>query len=206
MTKSKICKGVLIAVSCVVVVFGIVLVYYFSTTMSVQGCIDYCLENTSRNATEFDRLGDGRYVEDYAYFIATDGDSSKPQEVFVFKRKFFGSISAFDRYEFVTSSTPSGKEGEDKFGAIQFFTVNDDGEEEKDATLLFFGATKDSDITEYEYTLTVREGSSVYRGTVHKSDSFWFVMFNGLRSDEDYKKVISDVKFYDRNGDLVGIW
>lgn len=206
MTKSRVCKGILIAVSCVVAVFGIVLVYYFSTTMSVQGCIDYCLENTLRNATDFDRLGDGRYLEDYAYFIATDGDSSKPQEVFVFKKKFFGSISAFDRYEFVTSSTPSGREGEDKFGSIQFFTVNDDGEEEKDATLLFFGATKDSDITEYEYTLTTREGSNVYRGNVVKGTTFWFVKFFGLRNDEDYKKVVSDVKFYDRNGDLVGIW
>lgn len=206
MTKSKVCKGILIAVSCVVVVFGIVLVYYFSTTMSVQGCIDYCLENTSRNATEFDRLGDGRYVEDYAYFIATDGDSSKPQEVFVFRKKFFGLISAFDRYKFVMSNTPSGREGEDKFGSIQFFTVNDDGKKEPDSTLLFFGATKDSDITEYEYTLTTREGPNVYRGNVVKGTTFWFVMFNGLRNDEDYKKVVSDVKFYDRNGDLVGIW
>ena len=25
-------------------------------------------------------------------------------------------------------------------------------------------------------------------------------------NDENYKKVVSDVKFYDRNGDLVGIW
>lgn len=207
MKKSKIVKRcILITVLSAVLVFGAMFAHYFFTTMSIDKCIAYCREHTERNATNFVRIGDGRYIEDYAYFIAADGDSSKPQEIFVFKRKFLGFIT-LDRYKFVMSSTQSGREGEDKFGAIQFFTRNDEGEKETGATLLFFGANKDSDITTYEYTLTVKEGSNVYSGNVEKTNSVWFVRFYGLGNvDENTKKMISDVKFYDSEGNLVGVY
>ncbi|MDE5994348.1 MAG: hypothetical protein K2G60_02415 [Oscillospiraceae bacterium] len=209
MTKNKIVKRcILITVLSAAVFFSAIFVHYFFTTMSVDKCIEYCIEHSERNATNFVRIGDGRYAADYAYFIAADGDSSKAQEIFVFKRTFLGFIT-FDRYKFVMSSTQSGREGENKFGSLQFFTRNDKGEKETEATLLFFGANRDSDITTYEYTLTVREGSNVYSGTVIKGQgaSIWFVKFYGLGNiDENDKKIISDVKFYDSNGNLVGVY
>ncbi len=183
-------------------------VYYFSVTNSVQECINYCIENSERGATSFSRIGDGRYIEDYAYFIAADGDSTKPQEIFVFKKRFFGFM-ALDRYEFVMSSTQGGHigEGENDFGSIQFFTKNNKGEKETGSTLLFFGAIKDSDITGYEYTLTVREGSNVYSGNVVKEESVWFVKFCDLGNvSENSKKLVSEVKFYDSEGNIVGIY
>lgn len=139
------------------------------------------------------------------YYIATDGDSSKAQEIFIFKRKYFGSLM---RYKFVMSSEQSGREGEEKFGSIQFFTRNDNGEKETESTLLFFGIITDSNIATYEYTLTVREGSNVYRGNVSWRDKpIWHVRFCGLNNtDDNYKKVISDVKFYDSDGNLVGVY
>ncbi len=209
MLKNKIFKIGIITILLVATVILIIFAHFFLTTLSVQDCIDYCLENTKRNATNFVRLGDGRYVADYAYFIAADGDSSKPQEVFVFKEKFLGSITAFDRYEFVMSSTQSDNETEkeNKFGSIQFFPRDDNGEKSTRSTLIFFGARKDSDITEYEYTLTVREGSNVYRGRVGKVPKVWYIKFFDL-CDTDYnsKKVISDVKFFDSEGNLVGVY
>lgn len=208
MTKNKIVKCILVTVLSFVLVFSVIFVYYFSTTMSVQDCKEYCVENTERSSTNFSRIGDGRYKEDYAYFIAADGDSSKPQEIFVFKKKFLGFIT-FDRYEFVMSSTQSNynTEGENNFGSIQFFTRNDSGEKETGATLLFFGANKDSDITEYEYTLTVREGSNVYRGNVVRNEFVWYVKFYDLGNvDENNKKMVSEVKFYDSKGNLVGVY
>lgn len=208
MTKNKIVKCILGTSLSFLIVFSIIFAYYFYTTMSLQECIEYCEENTERFSTNFSRIGDGRYKEDYAYFIAADGDSSKPQEIFVFKRKFLGFIT-LDRYEFVMSSTQSNYNtgGENEFGSIQFFTRNDDGEKETGATLIFFGANKDSDITEYEYTLTVREGSNVYRGNVVKNEFVWFVKFYGLGNvDENNKKIISEVKFYDSNDNLVGVY
>ncbi len=94
-----------------------------------------------------------------------------------------------------------------KFGAIQFFTRTDDGEKEPGATLLFFGANKDSDITDYEYTLTVREGSNVYRGTVVRDEHVWFVKFFDLGNvDENSKRTVTKVKFYDSQGNLVGTY
>lgn len=206
--KNKTIKVGLFTVSTVLTVFCVILACYFFTTLSAEECIEYCLENTNRSATNFTRIGDGRYVEDYAYYIAVDGDSSKPQEVFVFKKKFLGFIH-FDRYKFVMSSTQSKNNAKDenKFGSIQFFTRNDNGEKETESTLIFFGTQKDSDITEYEYKLTVREGSNIYRGNVSKGESVWFVKFYGLcNTDENYKKLVSEVKFYDSNGDLVGAY
>ncbi len=206
MKNCKVIKWILISVLSVAIAFSAFLAYYFLTTLSVEGCMEYCKENTERAATSFSRIGDGRYAEDYAYFIAADGDSSKPQEIFVFKKNHFGPI-AFDRYEFVMSSTQSSgtPEGDNQFGSIQFFTRNDKGEKETGSTLLFFGANRDSDISEYEYTLTVKEGSNVYRGSVVRDERVWFVKFYDLGNvDENSKKMVTDVKFYDSNGHLVG--
>ncbi len=202
MFKNKILKYSVIAILFIVVVFSVIFIHHLLTTMSVGKCIDYCLENTNRNATHFSRIGDGRYIDDYAYFIAADGDSSKPQEIFVFKQKSLGFID-FDRYEFIMSSN-YGSESNNGFGSIEFFTKKDNGEKEEGSTLFFFGANKDSDITEYEYTLTVREGSNVYRGRVVRTPNVWFVKFFDISSlDENTKKLVSNVKFYDSKGNLV---
>lgn len=206
MRKKKILKCCLITVISVAVVFSIVLAHYFLTTRSAQGCIDYCIENSQRGATVFTRVGDPRYTKQYAYFIAANGDSSKPQEIFVFRQKFFGSVSAFDRYEFVMSSTQATgvSNSENSFGSVQFFARDDHDETETRSTLMFFGALNDSDITECEYTLTVREGTLTYKDTVTKNDSIWFIRFFELGNVSDYtKKNISDIKFYDSNGNLV---
>ena len=72
---------------------------------------------------------------------------------------------------------------------------------------MFFGAIKDSDITGYEYTLTVREGSNVYSGNVVKEESVWFVKFYDLGNvSENSKKLVSEVKFYDSEGNIVDIY
>lgn len=208
MVKKRIFKYSLVTVFSVILAFSINLVYYFSTTLSVRDCRNYCMENTERNSTYFSRIGDGRYVEDYSYFVAADGDSDKPQEVFIFKKKFWGSFN-FDRYEFIMSSTQSDKTTEDEteFGSIHFFTRNDAGEKETGATLLFFGANKGTDIAECEYTLTVGGNSNVYRETVTRNEFVWFVKFYDLgNADENNKKIVSDIKFYDTKGNIVGVY
>lgn len=206
MAKNKIIKRcVLISVLAVAVVFSLIFAYYYFTTMSYQDCIDYCVEHTGRSATKFSRIGDGRYAEDYAYLVAADGDSSKAQEIFIFKKKHLGFIK-LDRYKFIMSSTADSQEAK-KFGAVQFFTNNDSGEKETQATLLCWGASQDSDIIRYEYTLTVREGSNIYSGYVMRSSDIWFVKFYGLNNaDDNYKKVISDIKFYDSNDNLIDVY
>lgn len=203
--KKKIIGLTLIPILVVIVFCCVISLRYFFTTMSASECEEYCIMNTERNATSFSCFGDGRYIEDYKYYVAADGDSSAPQEIFVFKRKFLGFIE-LNRYEFVMSSTQSTQstEGTNKFGSLQFFPRNNSGEKATRATLIFFGANKDSHITEYEYTLSVREGDNVYRGRAVKTDRIWFVKFFELENgDDNTKKVISDVKFYDSKGNFV---
>lgn len=201
----KVVKFIFIPVAAVIVIVSAFAIHYLCTTLSASACIDYCIENTSRGATEFSCFGDGRYAADYKYFVAVDGDTSKPQEIFVFKRKFFGPI-AFNRYSNVImhSSQNYSTNDTNKFGALEFVAENDEGEKENGSTLIFFGANKDSHITEYEYTLTVREGSNVYKGRVVNGDRIWFVKFFDLGDfDENTKKIVSDVKFYDEDGNFV---
>ncbi len=91
---------------------------YFWSTMSALDCKNYCIEHTARNATKFTRIGDGRYVDDYAYWIAANGDSKRAQEIFIFKRKSLGMFH-FDRYEFVADSARNTQtEGAEKAGSF----------------------------------------------------------------------------------------
>lgn len=208
MTKKKILKYVLIAVIAAAAVFAGIFIHYFATTMSVDQCREYCMQNSRRYATHFARLGDDN---NYAYFIAADGDEEMAQEAFIFKKKNLGSIAAFDRYRFIASThneIESRKEGDTEYGVIHFFQTNDRGKKEPDSTLIFFGAKASSKIASYEYTLTVREGSSVFRGNVvGQGPDFWFVTFHGVNnSEETRKRVISDVKFYDAKGNLIAVY
>ena len=207
--KNKIAiKWLFLSGLAILVLFSTLFGYYIISTQSVTDCMAYCVQNSDRGATVFSRIGDGRYVEDYAYFIAANGDSSKAQEVFVFKRKHFGPF-AIDRYEFVMSSTQAvtSDNSENSFGSIQFFTRNDNGEKDTGTTLLFFGANQDSDIAKYEYTLTVKEGANTYTGNVVRNELVWFVKFFDLGNvDENTKKVITEVKFYTESGRLVSTY
>lgn len=198
-----ILASVCLAVLAVSAVFAV----YFSTTLSARQCEAYCLANTQRNATAFGALKDGRYAEkDYIYRIATDGDANKAQEIFVFRQKPLGILN-FNRYEVVTSSTALDSAADAAgVGCIQFFTRNDKNKREKGYTLLYYGVRAESDITQYEYTLTTREGSNVYRGNVSKADGFWYVKFYNVGTydaNEITKAQISDVRFLDADGNTV---
>ena len=204
--KQLILASVCLAVLAVSVIFAV----YFSTTLSAQQCQAYCLANTQRNATVFGVLKDGRYAEkDYIYRIAVNGDAGKAQEIFVFRQKPLGILN-FNRYEFVTSSTALDSSANTAgVGCIRFITRNDKNEREKGYTLLYYGVRDESDIAQYEYTLTTREGSNVYRGNVSKADGFWYVKFYNVGAfdlNEVTKAQISDVHFLDSNGNTVAVF
>lgn len=209
MKKSKIVKRcILITVLSAVLVLGAMFAHYWFTTKSYNDCLEYCKQNSERKAEKFEVIKDGNYLKDYIYLTAADGDSSKAQEMFIFKETYFGFIN-LKRYKFVMSSTEStgGTTNTNKFGAVQFFATNDKGEKDTSPTLVFFGSTRDSDICAYEYTLTVREGSNVYKGYIRNGNSTWFLKFYGMENtDEVTKRIVSDVKFYDSEGNLVGVY
>lgn len=198
-------KILIIAACAIALVLAADFTLYIASTLSAEDCIEYCKERTRRGASEFVPMGDGRYALDYVYWIAADGDSSKPQEIFAFKKKHVWPFR-LERYKFEASSVEDfSAEGSTEAGSLQFFTIDDKGKKESASTLLFFGSLADSAITSYEYTLSVREGSAVYRGNVlNNSSGVWLVKFFGLENvSEATKKVVSDVKFYDAQGNLV---
>lgn len=201
--KKGILKICLIVLAVIVLAFGVSIGVFFATTVSSDGCVEYCKENTARGATKFSPIADGRYVWDYIYWIAADGDSEAGQEVFVFKRVSFVGMD-LGRYKFVCKSDLANQHSiyENKVGTMEFFTRSDDGEKENCATRIYFAASQDAKINSYEYTLTVREGSNVYQGYIGRAENpVWLIKFCGLESnDYNTQKEISDVKFYDKDG------
>lgn len=187
----------------ILVVIGGITIYYFASTMSASACIDYCIKNSTRHATKFEPFSDDRYAHDYVYWVAIDGDQDDHQEIFIFKDSDFGFFY-FKRYRFVTSNNYC--DGiHDKVGCIEYFARNDEGYKENKSTLVFYGSFADADIARYEYTLTVREGSNTYSGDIrYKPGGAWVVKFFDICNyDDKQKKVISEIKFFDSENNLV---
>lgn len=175
---------------------------HFLSTMSPDDCIDYCIEHSERGATTFQAFADDRYLWRQVYWVATDGDASKPQEVFIFRLKPFLSKD-LNRYQYVAGSVGSTKE-EQKIpvGSMQFFSRKDDGEKESSPTLLLYGSNKESDIFYCEYTIESDDKTEIkkekVRGKNYSSDA-WIHIINNLESGTK----ISDIKFYDTDGNLL---
>lgn len=197
-------KRLVLCVTAVFAILALIFVWYFASTKSPIECIEYCRKNTKREATSFCRIGDGRYIEDYAYWIAEDGDPSKSQEIFIFKRKNLGPLE-FDRYEFVLSSVQNTNDCEEtKVGSVQFFTRKDNGDKETNSTLLFYGATADSDIQSYQYKITQAGELETHQGKILKTDSVWILkIFDLGNGDENNKRQITEVNFFDSDEKLI---
>ena len=196
---------VLIIFGILLLISGSVLSVYFISTLSPLACKQFCINNTARNATSFSPRKDGRYINDYIYWIAADGDAEKPQEIFVFKEKSLGPFH-LNRYQFVLcSNNLISADTNNKVGSLLFFTRNDKHEKESNATLMFFGSRLDADITTYEYKLTVKEGSNIYKGRINNKDSdTWFLKFTDFGTIFNSSKIeISEIKFYDADNRLI---
>jgi len=210
--RKKTLIFVVSVVSALVLIFASMTVYFFATTMSVDECIEYCKEHSLRSAETFTRYGDGRYAADYAYWVAEDGDTTKPQELFVFKRKLLlGSISAFDRYYFVVSSVDESLKTDtvdtnNRVGSLQFTTRNDKGVKEQTSTLLFFASNinYESRVMRYECKMETNDGVETLTGNVpsYGNDS-WLLNFKDIGTNNEITKKVIEVKFFDENGALV---
>lgn len=92
-TKKKI-KGIVCVLSVLAVVLLAAYGIYMGTTLSIDDVNKYVVEHSERKADEFYSI----YPDssDYAFFIAQNGDSNKPQEMYVFERLDF-----FTRYKLI---------------------------------------------------------------------------------------------------------
>lgn len=172
---------------------------HFLTTKSVEQCFEYCRDNSRRSATEFMWIGDGRYVKDYVYLIASNGGASAGQEIFVFKRTPLFSVYAFNRYRPVISSAQGSETSEKSVGSLLFQTRNDKGKKDDKLTLLFYSASSDNDIVEYEYTLEESGNEKHKSGAVRYGNDAWLVTF----TDIGESKKLKEIRFYDKNRNLI---
>lgn len=194
-------KILLLLLAIVVVVTSVVFIQYFSTSIPGEKCVEYCKENTERNATIFECVsGDPRYTESYLYWVAGDGDSTKPQEIFIFKEKFLLNEFDFLRREFVASSTQSESLEDDKgVKSFEFITYDDESKKEDVATRLYYGSLNELDVFWYECTVLLSGKKETFEGKVMRNDNTWM-----LRSfDISETGNIIDLKLYDYDRNLL---
>lgn len=194
-------KILLLLLAIVVVVTSVVFIQYFSTSIPGEKCVEYCKENTERNATIFECVsGDPRYTESYLYWVAGDGDSTKPQEIFVFREKFLLNEFDFLRREFVASSIQSESlEDDEGVNSFEFITYDDENKKEDVATRLYYGSLNELDVFWYECTVLVSGKKETFEGKVMRNDNTWM-----LRSfDISETGNIVDLKLYDYDRNLL---
>lgn len=196
---ARICAVILLSI---LLIGCLVILRIYKTTMSNDSCIEYCQQNSKRFAQTFENYIVGVNGNDYKCLIALDGDWCLPQEIFVFRRKWFGP---FARYQFVASSTQAEeKSGFNTVGSLMFQPRKDDGSKESGYTLLFYASTERNNIVGYEYTLTENGKSEVIKEGVRYGDESWIEVHENLGYvDEDNVRLISNVRFYDKENNVV---
>lgn len=195
-----ILKKKLFAVLTAVIILSITVIsIHFLTTKSVEQCFEYCTENSRRSATQFLRIGDGRYVHDYSYLIAADGDASMGQEIFVFRKTSLFSAFGLDRYRLVISSAQGSETSEKSVGSLLFQTRNDKGKKDDGYTLLFYCSSAGNDIVEYEYVLEENGKEKSESGGVKYGNDAWLVVFTDIGENKKLKEIC----FYDKNHNLI---
>lgn len=201
--------------SVLLLALAVSLIIYFSTTMSMDQCVEYCKENSEVGNTTFANVTDTTYKHAYSFWIATDVDvdENEQQELFIFRKSFFGKID-FHRYKLYDKSI-YGISGEDLgvVGYLQLFLKDDSGEKEPTATLFLFGSemTDNSDHvgdpTHYTYTLETDDGSNTFEGHIaydqSENGSAWMNRINGITETAGIKKVVSNFVFYDDEDNVV---
>ena len=217
--KTFIIPMIVLAVA--VLVTAIVFISYYSTTMSMEQCQEFCFMNTKRMCSSFAVEEDGRYKEDYTYWIASYGEDTKPQEAFVFKKKNLGALD-LNRYIFITSSVLSRRyEKYSEVGSLLFYPKNDNGRIEPKATIIFYGANsdgiyKDTDrkITYCKYIEDINGEKTEKKLDVTECKDFlyspeekegtgaWIVKFFDIGSGNSDRKIKS-IKFYNKSGELI---
>lgn len=207
----KLRKIIIAAVSAALIITGGIFAWYFGTTLSAQACIEYSKENTKRGATVFSNFGGNSiYKKSYIFWIAGDGDSTKPQEIFVFRSAFFGSSNPFNRYKFFASSTQSEAEKDDAgVGSIQLFLRNDDNEKENTYAQIYYGARAELPVFYCKCTITTIQNGKIVKEEkfdkrIRFNDEAWILELHGLGNLSDKeKKEVTELKLYDESHKLL---
>lgn len=181
--------------------------WYSLSTTPASECEQYCIEKSKRGATNFEPFADDRYTKRYTYWVAVDGDPTKPQEVFIFRLKTFLSID-FNRYQYIASSVASDAvTSELPIGSMQFYTMKDNGEKETGSTLLLYGSHAEADIYYCEYKVKYNNKIETIKNAVlgrSADKKAWLCEIYDLGADKSgCKKEIFDIKFYDINNKLL---
>lgn len=202
--KNKLIKSSLVFVILLCIIFISTISWYFLSTMSPNQCFNYCTENSIRHSNDFMRIDTDDYAQNYSYYIAKDKNPSKPQEMFIFKKFYWGPFH-FDRYRLILRTTSDNNTSLSPVGSVQFFPIKDNGEKESGSTIIFFGSSADSNIRSYKYILKIGNEEKVFEENMTSICGVWFIRFSDLNNDVDEKskKELMKVDFLDETENII---
>ena len=205
--KKKLLKSSLFFVILLCIIFISTISWYFLSTMSPNQCYNYCTKNSIRDSNDFMRIDTDDYTQNYSYYIAKNQNSSKPQEMFIFKKFYWGPFH-FDRYRLILRTTSDNNNYNNSLssvGSVQFSPRKDNGEKESGSTIIFFGSSADSNMRSYEYTLKTNNEEKLFKENMTSICGVWFIRFSDLNNDVDEKskKELMKVDFLDETGNII---
>lgn len=186
-TKKKI-KRLLCVLSVLVVVVLAAYGIYMGTTLSIDDVNQYVVEHSKRNADDFYMINP--QGSDYMFLIARNGDSSKPQEMFVFKPlDFFKRFKLIDE---VRSASDVGVYSYRSPDGLKYRMILEN--------FMYFSDNK-KDIGKCVYVVSTNGIEKTYETGITYG-AFYFDLVNIGKAFNVTTKIIN-VKFYDRDGNLI---
>lgn len=182
-TKIFLCVFSVLA-AIVLAAYGI----YMGTTLSIDDVNRYTVEHSERNADKFYSI----YPDssDYAFFIAQNGDSSKLQEMFVFER-----LDLFNRYKLIEEVRSASDVG------VYSYRSPDGLKYRMILENFVYFSDNQKDIGKCVYVVSTNGIEKTYEAGIHYG-AFYFDLVNIGKAFNVTTKIIN-VKFYDRDGNLI---
>lgn len=177
---------------CVFSVLAVVLLaaygIYMGTTLSIDDVNKYVVEHSERNADEFYSI----YPDssDYAFFIAQNGDSSKPQEMYVFERLDF-----FTRYKLIDEVRSASNVG------VYSYRSPDGLKYRLPLENFVFFSDNQKHICKCVYVVSTNGIEKTYETGV-RYGALYFDLVNIGKAFNVTTKIIN-LKFYDEKGNLI---
>lgn len=183
-TKIFLCVFSVLA-AIVLAAYGI----YMGTTLSIDDVNRYTVEHSERNADKFYSI----YPDssDYAFFIAQNGDSSKLQEMFVFER-----LDLFNRYKLIEEVRSASDVG------VYSYRSPDGLKYRMILENFVYFSDNQKDIGKCVYVVSTNGIEKTYEKSFIDESPMIFQIENIGEAFNVTTKIIN-VKFYDRDGNLV---
>ena len=172
--------------------------------MSYNELTEYCIQNSYRSAKHFKAFGNNDN-EEYTFWVATDGDNSKGQELYITYRAKLFKID-LSRVLILNQSSKLLNGIEKNVGMLYFTPRDEDGKKHPTNSIVFFSSnTAEKKMVRYSITYRITKNGETKEDTenckIPKNQSF-VIFANELGTIDNVKKDCIMATFYYEDGSV----